>query len=149
MKCKKKIGRGILNKLIDLIPYVGEFHPPKYNFCGPGTKLTYRLARGDKGYNALDEACKQHDIAYSQSSDDKVREKADLKLASDAWERVKSSDASLEERGMAYLITNLMNAKAKFFGGGIFLKPYSGRGGKKARATVKRRSRKNGKKPKL
>lgn len=58
----KKKGAGILNTLINKLPI--ELHLPGYRFCGPGTKLRKRLARGDTGINPLDEACKIHDIAY-------------------------------------------------------------------------------------
>lgn len=113
----------ILNKAIDLLPV--ELHIPGYNFCGPGTKLEKRLKRGDKGINKLDDACREHDIAYSNPNQN--RTEADKKLAALAWERVKSPDASLGERSSAYLVTNLLNAKTKF-GGGLFLRPYKGCG---------------------
>lgn len=107
-----KRGRGLLNKVIDLLPL--ELHlPGGYRFCGPGTKLSERLARGDTGINQLDEACKQHDIAYAKYSDDHNRNIADRILANKAWERVKSSDASLAERTAAWLVTTAMNAKSK------------------------------------
>ena len=51
------------------------------------TKLRKRLARGDKGVNELDEACRQHDIAYSLTSDLTQRHKADSILAEKAWQR--------------------------------------------------------------
>lgn len=43
--------------------YPGEAHlinsrGVSYNFCGPGTNLEARLARGDVGINKLDECCK-------------------------------------------------------------------------------------------
>ncbi|XP_029665449.1 uncharacterized protein LOC115236867 [Formica exsecta] len=40
-----------------------------YQFCGPGTHLETRLARGDRGINPLDAACREHDIAYSRCND--------------------------------------------------------------------------------
>lgn len=59
---KKKTGNGHLDKIINKLPL--EMHLPGYKFCGPGTKLKRRLARGEKGVNMLDEACKEHDIQY-------------------------------------------------------------------------------------
>ena len=56
---------GLINKLINRLPV--ELHLPGYQYCGPGTKLAKHLARGDKGVNLLDTACKEHDIAYSQN----------------------------------------------------------------------------------
>ena len=83
-------------------------------FCGPGTKLKKRLARGDTGINPLDYACKEHDIAYSENqSDIKARNIADQVLADKAWQRVKSSDASFGERAAALAVTNIMKAKSK------------------------------------
>src|SRR5436190_5400377 len=99
-------GKGILNTIIDNLPV--SLHVPGYNYCGPGTKL-----RGQPAVNKLDEYCKQHDIFYSKNSDTAERNKADLVLADQAWERVKSSDASIGERAAAYAIVNAMKAKAK------------------------------------
>lgn len=59
-------GRGLLNKIINKLPV--ELHIPGYQFCGPGTKLAKRIARGDHGINPLDTACKEHDIAYEKKS---------------------------------------------------------------------------------
>lgn len=85
-----------------------------YQFCGPGTKLAKRLARGDRGINPLDASCREHDIAYSQSADDlNARHLADKVLQERAWERVKSSDATLGEKAAALTVTNLMKAKRK------------------------------------
>lgn len=121
-KRKRKHGRGLLNTLIDNLGW--ELHMPGgYNFCGPGTRLSEKLSKGVTGINKLDEACKQHDIFYSQNSDTAARNKADLELAERAWQRVKSSDASLGEKAAAWAITNAMKAKAKL-GMGINKKYY-------------------------
>jgi len=98
-----KRGSGIINKIINTLPF--EVHVPGYNFCGPGTKLKQRLERGDRGINQLDEACRVHDIAYSQYKDLADRHKADAVLINKAWERVGSK---------AYLITIIMKTKKKF-----------------------------------
>lgn len=171
----KKKGRGlvsrllsagdkVLNKAIDLLPV--ELHLPSYNYCGPGTKLARRLARGDKGVNPLDEACKAHDIAYSKYSDSGNRRVADNILASKAWSRVKSSDASLGERAAALAVSAAMKAKTKLGGGrrrrrsrggqrggrkrtvqqllrqlkgkGLYLKPYK-KGGGRRRSSKKKK----------
>lgn len=60
---KLKKGRGLVNTLINKLPF--EAHLLGYSYLGPGTKLKERLARGDRGINPLDEAAKEHDIAYS------------------------------------------------------------------------------------
>lgn len=110
----------VINKTIDLLPI--ELHVPKginsfYQFCGPGTDLKKRLARGDKGVNKLDSYCKEHDIAYANNSDSRSRAVADRILADKAWERVKASDSSIGEKATAWTITNIMKAKSKLGGG--------------------------------
>jgi hypothetical protein len=40
------------------------------NFCGPGTNISARVKRGDRGINQVDEVCRQHDIDYSLSGGD-------------------------------------------------------------------------------
>lgn len=107
---------GLVNTAIDALPI--ELHlPGKYQYCGPGTKLQKRLARGDPGINKLDAACKEHDIAYSNYTDTKRRSIADRALAEKAWQRVKSSDASLGERAAALAVTAAMKAKTAIGGG--------------------------------
>lgn len=150
-------GGGIIgaavNKAIDLLPI--ELHVPGYNFCGPGTKLKKRLARGDKGVNPLDEACKIHDIAYATYKDSAQRQKADNELAERAWQRFKAPDASLGEKATAWTVTTAMKAKTKFGGGkkrrctkrkrpvkgkGLYLRPYPKRGaGKRKRRVTKKK----------
>lgn len=112
ISCKKAVkGKGVINTLINNLPF--ETHLPGYNYCGPGTKLAKRLARGDKGINQLDEACREHDIAYSQSRDINHRHIADKVLAEKAWQRVKAKDSSVNEKVNSYLVTNAMKAKIK------------------------------------
>jgi len=107
----------ILNKLIDVTPFEIPI-APGYQYCGPGTKLEKRLARGDPGINKLDQACKAHDIAYSLNSDNSNRAKADRILANAAWEIFKNPKTPLAERGLSYLVTNVMKAK-NYFGGSL------------------------------
>lgn len=106
-----KEGGGLVNSLINNLPV--ELHLPGYQYCGPGTKLHKRLARGDPGINELDRACKEHDITYSQSKDLGHRHKADRILEERAWSRVKSKDASIGEKAAAWVVTNSMKAKRK------------------------------------
>lgn len=101
----------LLNWLINNLPF--ELHLPGYNYCGPGTKLMKRLTRGDSGINKLDEYCKDHDIAYHKSSNLKDRHKADLILLKMAKERVVASDASIDEKIAARLVSKAMSAKIK------------------------------------
>lgn len=110
-KSKSKTGAGIVNTLINKLPI--ELHLPGYQYCGPGTKLEKRLTRGDKGINPLDSACRNHDIAYSNSIDIRDRHRADYELEQRAWERFKSSDSSFGEKTAAWLVTNTMKVKRK------------------------------------
>lgn len=104
-------GDGLINTLINKLPI--ELHLPGYQYCGPGTKLDKRLARGDLGINELDKACKEHDIAYSQYRHSADRHKADKVLSDKAWQRVKSKDGTLRERADALLVSSIMKAKVK------------------------------------
>lgn len=111
MTSRKHVGRGLVNTLINKLPF--ELHLPGYQYCGPGTKLRKRLARGDPGINPLDRACRLHDIAYSENSNLEDRHKADYILEQRAWERVKSKDANLGEKSAAWAVTNAMKVKRK------------------------------------
>lgn len=104
-------GRGLVNTLINKLPF--ELHIPGYNYCGPGTKLESRLARGDKGVNPLDEYCKYHDIAYTNSNNLTDRHKADIILMKKAKSRQNSSDTSFGEKVASSLVYNIMKAKVK------------------------------------
>lgn len=106
----KKRG-GTLNTLINKLPF--ELHIPSYNYCGPGTKLNKRLSRRDKGINPLDEACKEHDIAYSKYSHIKDRNKADQILAKKAFQRFQASDSTFGEKIAALGVSGIMKAKSK------------------------------------
>lgn len=106
----KKRG-GSLNTLINNLPF--ELHIPFYNYCGPATNLNKRLSRGDKGINPLDEACKEHDIAYSKYPDIKNRNKADRVLAKKAFQRFRASDSSFGEKVAALGVGGIMKTKAK------------------------------------
>lgn len=131
-----KIGYGILNSIIDKLPF--ELHFPGYQFCGPGTKLEKRLERGDRGINELDSACREHDIAYNQHKGDKERREADRILSRAAWKRVKSSNAGIGERAAALAVTAAMKGKIGLSKVGAGLRK------KKTRKT--KTSKKNGRK---
>ena len=107
-----KTGSGFVNNFINNLPF--ELHIPGYNYCGPGTKLSKRLARGDTGVNPLDEACKEHDITYSRSKDIDSRHQADKVLADKAYKRFKASDSSVGEKITALGVAGVMKAKTKF-----------------------------------
>lgn len=108
-KCSIKRGNGLINSIIDKLPF--EMHIPKYQYCGPGTNLKKRLARGDPGINPLDAACKQHDIAYDQTKSTEGRYEADKKLQEEALKRALSKDASIFERATAVGVAGAMKLK--------------------------------------
>lgn len=108
-RTSKQQGSGLINKLINKLPI--EIHIPGYNYCGPGTKLEKRLQRGDKGINPLDEACKEHDLAYNKHKDLKSRHTADRILADKALQRFKASDSSLGEKLSALGVSGIMKSK--------------------------------------
>jgi len=115
LRHRRRAGRGLIDKLINVLPF--ELHIPGYRYCGPGTRLQERLARNEAGINPLDEACKEHDIAYHQHKDLGLRHQADRVLASKAWDRFKNKDTPLGEKTAAYLVTTAMNAKVKMGSG--------------------------------
>lgn len=127
----------IINTAIDALP--AELHlPGGYQYCGPGTKLKERLQRGDQGINKLDQACKDHDIAYSKYSDSFNRTIADKILADKAWERLKSRDSSFGERAAALAVTTAMKTKTSI-GGGRKKSKSKPRPGKKRGGTIKKK----------
>jgi len=99
----------LLNRAINALPF--ELHIPGYQFCGPGTRLTKRLVRGDEGINPLDAACREHDIAYSRSND-LIDRHADNVLADKALERVIGRDSALSERAAAAAVWAAKKAKS-------------------------------------
>lgn len=96
--------------------YPGEKHLPKYNYCGPGTRLDIRLDAEDKPkpgeapINRVDRACLKHDKAY-RKTDIRSRQKADIDLIQDlnAIRR-----PTLGERMGRTLTKNSMKAKIAF-----------------------------------
>lgn len=138
-------GDGIVNETINRLPF--EVHlPGGYQFCGPGTKLEERLAKGEKGVNPLDAACREHDIAYSTNKDIAKRHEADRILQERAWRRVKASDASFGEKTAAWIVTNAMKAKRKL---GMGLKKKSKKRNSLKTVTRKMKSVKKTKKPRV
>lgn len=86
-----------------------------YQYCGPGTKLERRLARGDLGINGLDRACKVHDIAYSKFKDNTRRSESNRVPAGRTWERFKAEDASYGEKAATWAVATAMKVKAQYY----------------------------------
>ena len=110
LRLRQQRGGGLVNTLINKLPV--ELHlPGGYRFCGPGTRLAERLARGDKPLNALDEACRAHDIAYSLSNDVTTRNRADRELRDRAAAIGSSPGASLSQRLLSKAVAGILNIK--------------------------------------
>ncbi|KYN22202.1 hypothetical protein ALC57_05404 [Trachymyrmex cornetzi] len=101
----------LLNRTINALPF--ELHIPGYQFCGPGIHLAKRLARGDRGVNPLDVACRKHDIAYSQNNNLADRHIADRILTEKARQRITASDSTIGEKAAATAIWAAMKTKTK------------------------------------
>jgi Phospholipase A2-like domain len=108
---KSKYGKGFLNSLINKIPI--EMHIPGYQYCGPGTKLDKRVARGDPGINELDRACKLHDIHYAKYSSTTDRYPADKELADVAGKVMRDKNSKFKDKLVASLVKTVMNTKMK------------------------------------
>lgn len=121
-------GAGLINTLINKLPF--ELHVPGYKFCGPGTRLYKRLARGDRGVNPLDSACREHDIAYSENKDLTHRHEADRVLADRARQRISAKDATFGEKATAAAVWAAMKTKTKL-GMGLKKKKSNDNSGKK------------------
>ncbi|KAJ8911136.1 hypothetical protein NQ315_003312 [Exocentrus adspersus] len=61
----------------------------------------------------IDEACKEHDIAYSREKNLEQRHKADQNLGEKALKRFKSSNASIGEKAAALAVATAMKVKTK------------------------------------
>lgn len=102
---------GFIGRMLEKLP---EIHISGYNYCGPNTDLITRLARGDIAINKLDNACMDHDFAYSVSTDLKIRCIADEILILKAINRVYARDSQIGERFAAILISGLITVKLCF-----------------------------------
>jgi len=103
--------RGLLKRAIDVLPL--ELHISGYQFCGPGTHLEKRLVRSNRGINLLDAACREHNIAYSQSNDLAERQVADKILPKKAQKHIIARNSTLGERAAAAAVWAAIKAKIK------------------------------------
>lgn len=65
------------------------------------TRVASRFVRGNQEIIPLDQACRQHDLFYLTNSSLTACHYADFEVENQAWERVKSKDASLTEKFVA------------------------------------------------
>lgn len=109
--------------------------------------MNKRLARGDRGINPLDDGCRAHDIIYDKFKSGRERTEADVALGKLAWDRAKSSDASMSERLASLGVAAAMKGKTALakIGSGIRTKKSKKKktdvGGKKKATNKKRRRR--------
>lgn len=104
----KEEKKGFIDRFVEKLP---EIHIKGYSYCGPNTDLEIRLARGEPGVNDLDCACKEHDIAYAESRDLKIRYNADKILILKAISRVFAKDSRVGERFSALIVSTLICIK--------------------------------------
>lgn len=97
-----------VDRFLEILP---EIHIMGYNYCGPNTNLEKRLACGDPGINELDCACKQHDIAYTESTNLEWRCNADKILILKAIKRIYAKDSRFGERIVALVVSGLISIK--------------------------------------
>ncbi|KAJ8868900.1 hypothetical protein PR048_030441 [Dryococelus australis] len=75
------------------------------------TKLAKHVACNDQGISALDNACKQHDIAFSQTNYLKQQRIADTLTADKAASIRKNASTSTGEKLRAWVVDKVMRAK--------------------------------------
>lgn len=109
MNSKRK--SSLIDCIVESLP---EMHIWGYRYCGPNTNLESRLASNEPGINELDCACKEHDIAYNESSEHEWRYNADKLLVLKAIRRVYAKDSRIGERLAASLVTMLISFKLLF-----------------------------------
>jgi hypothetical protein len=101
-------GKGVMNWLISRLPF--EAHVPGYNYCGPGTRLKERVAKGDKPRNDLDAACREHDIAYYNAKDVGSRNIAD-RILRDKAAAIGKASKWVGEKLISKMVSKVMDVK--------------------------------------
>lgn len=97
-----------VDRIFESLP---EMHLWGYRYCGPNTNIELRLASNESGINELDCACKEHDIAYNESTEHEWRYNADKLLILRAIRRVYAKDSRIGERFAALLVSLLISIK--------------------------------------
>ena len=99
--------------------YKGEKHIMGCNFCGVGTNLDERLDEDGNPLphsipiNAIDEACRKHDIAYGMFQDTTKGQMVADKLLIDELDSIPYSSLSPSEKLLKFMVRNTINAKKK------------------------------------
>ena len=100
-----------------MISIQGEWHLPGHNFTGPGTKLKYRLERGDEPVNKVDALSLHHDMRYEFYDSSFERFRADVQYIGGSIGIVFSPSSTWRERGEAVLVGGIMTLKVASPGG--------------------------------
>lgn len=95
----------------------GEWHLPGHNFTGPGTKLKYRLERGDEPVNKVDALSLHHDMRYEFYDSSFERFRADVQYIGGSIGIALSPTSTWRERGEAVLVGGIMTLKVASPGG--------------------------------
>lgn len=103
-----------------MISIQGEWHLPGHNFTGPGTKLKYRLERGDEPINKVDALSLHHDMRYEFYDSSFERFRADVQYIGGSIGIVFSPTSTWRERGEAALVGGIMTLKVVSPGGRLF-----------------------------
>lgn len=93
-----------VDRLLKKLP---KIHIRGYKYCGPNTDLTH----GEPCINKLDCACMEHDFAYAESNDLKLRCIADKILFLKAIQRVYAKDSQIGERFASMSVSILICIK--------------------------------------
>ncbi len=95
-----------------------EKHYPGFNYCGPGTDVWRRMKNKVQPIDALDAACKVHDIAteprgpYTSGGDGKKLRAADRQLMSTA-QKLSMPWSSYKRKPAAAMVANAMSLLLK------------------------------------
>ena len=91
-----------------------------YSACGPFTRNKQRIQKfmqtGDANYiyrNELDKACFQHDMAYGDFKDLKIRTQSDKVLKEKAFKIVSNPKDDGYQRGLASMVYKFFDKKSK------------------------------------
>lgn len=95
---------GYVDRFLEKLP---EIHIIGYNYCGPNTNLQ----SSSPCINELDCACKEHDIAYSESINLESRCESDKKLITKAIKRIFAKNSRLGERIAALITSGFISIK--------------------------------------
>lgn len=109
-------GEGLINTIINKLPI--EMHLPGYKYLGPGTYLDTKYPKNIAPINKLDEAAREHDLAYHFNRTVEGRKEADKILENKAWENFKNPSTPLKEKVESWLTTTAMKGKA-MLGAGV------------------------------